>query len=66
MATHRGVQHVVQYGIQTSHSKTILMVTENLAEAERMLDMVGEGRLIARTIRYGPWKVVETEMPIPS
>lgn len=52
---------VVQYGIQTPHSKTILMVTEDPAEARHMLEMIGEGRLISRTIRYGPWHIVDEE-----
>jgi hypothetical protein len=31
------------------------MVTEDLAKAERALDMVGHGRLITRRVTYGPW-----------
>ena len=36
---------VVEYGIQTSNGKTILMVTNDLTEAEHTLDLIGEGRL---------------------
>lgn len=48
---------MVQYGIQTPTSKTILMLTEDRDEAERMLDMVGEGTIIKRTVVFGPWRV---------
>jgi hypothetical protein len=36
------------------------MLTEDLAEAERTLDMVGHGRLISRRVTYGPWIDVES------
>lgn len=65
MPANKPVQRVVQYGIQTPHSKTILMVTEDRNEAQRMLDMVGEGRLITRTIRFGSWTQVDAESPVP-
>ena len=51
----------VEYGVQTSNSKTILTVTEDLAEAERTLDMLGQGRLLKRTVSYSPWIAVEAE-----
>ena len=44
-----------EYGVQTANSKTILTVCSDLAEAERTLDMLGEGRLLRRTVRYSPW-----------
>ena len=47
---------VVEYAIQTPHSKTVLMTTEDRAEAERTLDMLGEGQLLMRTVTYGQWK----------
>jgi len=62
MATDRIAERLVQYGIQTAHTKTILMVTEDLAEAEHLLDMVGQGRLIERTITYGPWQLVDADL----
>ena len=43
-----------EYGVQTANSKTILTVCSDLAEAERTLDMLGEGRLLRRTVRYSP------------
>ena len=58
MASNGIAERVVQYGIRTPSSKTILMVTEDLAEAECLLDMLGQGQLIERTIRYGSWRVV--------
>jgi hypothetical protein len=51
----------VECGVQTSNSKTILTVTEDLAEAERTLDMLGQGRLLKRTVSYSPWIAGETE-----
>jgi hypothetical protein len=54
----------VQYGIQTSTSKTILMVTEDPAEADRMLDLIGDGRLVARTVSYSHWRPVETHVAV--
>ena len=32
-----------EYGVQAANSKTILTVTLDLVEAERTLDMIGEG-----------------------
>jgi hypothetical protein len=55
------VKTVVEYGIQTQNSKTILVVTEDLGEAESTLDMLGSGTLIKRTVRYGPWRSVHDE-----
>jgi hypothetical protein len=52
---------VVEYGVQTSNSKTILTVTEDLAEAERILDMLGQGRIVQRNVSYGPWIAVEVQ-----
>jgi hypothetical protein len=54
----------VQYGIQTSTSKTILMVTEDPAEADRMLDLIGDGRLVARTVSYSHWRQVDTHVAV--
>jgi hypothetical protein len=62
MATAGRAERHVQYGIQTPNSKTILMVTEDLAEAEHMLDMVGQGRVAERTISYGPWRVIDAHL----
>lgn len=54
---------VVQYGVQTATSKTILVVTDDLAEAERMLDMLGDGVLIQRTVEFGRWTRVDSGLP---
>ena len=54
----------VQYGIQAANSKTILMVTEDPEEADRMLDLLGEGRLITRTISYTHWGPVDAKVPV--
>jgi hypothetical protein len=54
----------VQYGLQMASSKTILMVTEDLAEAERMLDLIGDGRVIARTVSYSRWYPVEVDVNV--
>jgi hypothetical protein len=54
---------VVQYGIQTPNSKTILVVTDDLSEAMSTLDMLGSGTLIRRTVRYSPWRTVEDLLP---
>lgn len=50
-----------EYGVQTANSKTILTVCSDLAEAERTLDMLGEGRLLRRTVRYSPWTAVDED-----
>jgi ABC-type proline/glycine betaine transport system ATPase subunit len=63
--TRRNVaESFVQYGLQTNNSKTILMVTEDLDEATRMLDLFGEGRIIARTVSYSQWRPVEVDVPV--
>jgi hypothetical protein len=49
-------QSVVQYGVQTPASKTVLLLTDRLEEAENILDVVGEGRILQRTVEYGPWR----------
>jgi len=59
MPTRERAEKVVEYGIRTPHSKTTLMLTEDLAEAERTLDMLGQGTLIERTVSYGPWHQVD-------
>jgi hypothetical protein len=63
MANHEVEQTVVQYGIRTPTSSTILVLTESRAEAERTLDMLGQGILIERTVKYGGWRTIETDLP---
>jgi hypothetical protein len=45
----------IEYGVQARKSKTILLVTTDAAEAEHTLDLLGEGRLVQRTVCYSPW-----------
>jgi hypothetical protein len=59
IAIRDGTKFTVEYGIQTTTSKTILGVTEDLEEAQRTLDMIGDGRLIQRTVSYSPWVEVD-------
>lgn len=59
MTTRDAAVTVVQYGIQTANSKTILVVTDDLAEAMSTLDMLGSGTLIRRSVRYSPWLPVD-------
>jgi hypothetical protein len=43
----RGVtDSIVEYGIQTLNGKTILMLMNDLTEAEHTLVLIGEGRLV--------------------
>jgi hypothetical protein len=55
---------VDEYGIQTLNRKTILMVTNDLTEAAHTLDLIGEGRLVQRTVRYSPWVAVPIDRTI--
>ena len=64
MAEHDLAVCTTEYGVQTANSKTILTVTMDLAEAEGILNMIGEGRLIQRTVRYSPWRVVDKEAAV--
>jgi hypothetical protein len=50
---------VVQYGIRTPRSKSVSMVTEVLAEATHLLDIVGDGEIVERTVHYGSWRLAE-------
>jgi hypothetical protein len=61
MARDNHATRTVEYGVQTLESKTILAVTEDLAEAERTLDMLGQGRLVKRTVSYSPWIAAELD-----
>lgn len=47
---------VVQYGIETPTSRSIVLMTESYEEAAQLLDLLGNARVIARTVRYGPWR----------
>lgn len=56
---------VTEYGIQTFNSKQILVITEDLPDAERMLDMLGDGRLLTRTVTYGAWRPLDADALAP-
>lgn len=47
---------VAQYGVQTPNSSTILIVTDDRAEAEHALEWIADGRVVHRTITYGDWR----------
>jgi hypothetical protein len=56
----------VEYGVQTLTSRTVVLVTDEIEEAQHMLDLVGEGRVVRRTVRYGPWRSVDlAEQSVP-
>lgn len=46
---------VTQYGVQTPNSSTVLIVADDHAEAEQVLDSITDGRVVHRTITYGGW-----------
>ncbi|CAN5553955.1 hypothetical protein BH10ACT9_BH10ACT9_46000 [soil metagenome] len=60
----------VEYGIISATSRTILTVTEDYAEAEHTLDLIGEGRLVRRTVTYSAWADIpvsqSTSQPSPA
>ena len=51
----------MEYGVVSLTSRTILAVTEDYAEAEHTLELIGEGRLVRRTVTYGSW----ADIPVP-
>ncbi|MCW2587660.1 MAG: hypothetical protein JWQ86_87 [Mycobacterium sp.] len=57
------VRSKVEYGVQTPSSSTVAMVTDQIEEAEHMLDLIGAGRIMQRTVSYGPWSAVENSVP---
>jgi hypothetical protein len=60
MATRDGEEVYTEYGIRAPGSKSIFMVTQDLTEAERMLDLVGAGQIFMRTVHYGAWGCAPT------
>lgn len=56
--TNTEAQSVIQYGVQTPASKTVLLVTDRLDEAEKILDVIGKGRILQRTLEYGSWQLM--------
>ena len=62
MSTRDIEERVVQYGVRTAQSRTVLVLTDSRAEAERALDMFGEGMLIERTVSYSRWRAAEADL----
>ena len=58
MARRNDTKIVVEFGVQTPNSRTVLMVTQDLAEAEQVLDLLGGGQLVRRAVSYSPWRLV--------
>lgn len=46
---------VLQYGVMTPNSSTVLIATTDLAVATRALSWIHGGRLVQRTVTYGGW-----------
>jgi hypothetical protein len=61
MTTRNMGKSVIEYGIQTATSKSILVITSDLADAQRTLDMIGDGRLVCRTVTYSRWQHVDED-----
>jgi hypothetical protein len=59
-------ESVIEYGIQTPTSRQILVITEDLHDAEHMLDLLGDGRLLTRTVTYGAWRPVDADAVRPA
>lgn len=49
-------ESVTQYGVRTSSSGVILVVTTDRAEAERALEWIAGGCVVQRTVTYGGWR----------
>jgi hypothetical protein len=62
MSSRNVEETVVQYGVRTANSKTILVLADSRAEAERALDMLGEGVVIERTLSYSRWRTVKADL----
>ena len=60
MVNRRGTESAVEYGIRLEGSSTVLMVTDDVGEAQQTLDMVGHGVLLRRTVWRSPWTTAET------
>ena len=52
------VRVVVEYDVQTPTSRTVVLVTDQFQEAEHILDLVGDGCIVRRTVCYGAWRAV--------
>lgn len=55
MARRDAARVVVEYGVLAPTGPTVLLVTDDYAEAEHALDLIGEGRLVRRVVTYGQW-----------
>jgi hypothetical protein len=64
MARRNDTKIVVEFGVQTPNSRTVLMVTQDIEEAEHVLDLLGGGQLVRRAVSYSPWRpVAEADLP---
>ena len=61
MSRRDDAEGTVEFGIQTLTSRTVLMVTHDLAEAENVLALLGGGSLVRRTVSFSPWRPVATD-----
>jgi hypothetical protein len=50
---------VIEYGVETANGRTVLLVTDEVDEAQKILEVVGEGRILQRTVQYGRWHPVD-------
>jgi hypothetical protein len=55
---------VVEFGVQTLSGKTVLTVTHDRVEAEHILGLLGEGRLVQRTVNHRPWVLIPAETAV--
>ncbi len=49
-------ESVIQYGVRTSSSGVVLVVTTDRVEAERALEWIAGGCVVQRTVTYGGWR----------
>ena len=49
-------QSITQFGVRTSNSGVILVVTTDRTEAERALEWIAGGCVVQRTVTYGGWR----------
>lgn len=50
---------VLQYGVMTPNSSTVLIATADLVVATRALSWIHGGRLVQRTVTYGGWTGID-------
>lgn len=50
---------MLQYGVMTPNSSTVLIATADLVVATRALSWIHGGRLVQRTVTYGGWTGID-------